>query len=105
MLLFVIVFNLILTLFNCYLVWQLWKLTCYLGKVTRQLIKIEQQVHQIFSPAPAVMLQVQAGTSECRDSYQHFIRQLEKLQTVVSLMRLLFKFWQRQKPYNFQKMT
>ena len=105
MLLFVIVFNLILTLFNCYLVWQLWKLTCYLQKATRQLIKIEQQIHRIFDPAPDFILQVQTGTSEYRDNYQHFVRQLKKIQQVLGLMQLLFKLWQRQKPYNFQKMT
>jgi hypothetical protein len=97
MLIFVLVFNLLLTGFNCYLALRLWQLTHILSKVTKTFTWLESRIHQIMSGAPNIILQGQQGTSTLKQRYQKLNTQLHQVQQVIGLVNLTIKIWQRQK--------
>jgi hypothetical protein len=98
MLIFVLVFNLLFTGFNCYVALRLWQLTYTLSRVTKTLTWLESRIHQIMSGVPDVILQGQQGTSTLKQRYQKLNTQLHQVQQVIGLVNLIFKIWQRQKP-------
>ncbi|MEA5533158.1 hypothetical protein [Crocosphaera sp. XPORK-15E] len=103
MLLFVILFNLVLTLINFYLVWQLGKLSHLLQKVTYRLTILEQRIHVIFYTAPEIILRGQEGTNHLRKSYQSLNIQLIKLQQIISLLNFLLRILPQKRFYFNQK--
>ncbi|ACB50641.1 conserved hypothetical protein [Crocosphaera subtropica ATCC 51142] len=95
MLLFVILFNLVITCINCYLAVKLWQLYGSLKQITYQLTNIEQQMNELFSLAPDLMLKGQQGTVQLRQFYQKFLVQLAIAQRVFETVKLLWKVWYR----------
>ncbi len=93
MLLFVILFNLLLTLLNCYLLVQLLKLYGFLKNVTDGLTIIEQQFNEILTVTPVMLLKGQKNTSQLRQYYQKLLRQLTIIQTVVKTIKLFWKLY------------
>ncbi|MEA5510051.1 hypothetical protein VB715_09770 [Crocosphaera sp. UHCC 0190] len=91
MLLFVILFNLVLTLINFYLVWQLRKLSHFLQKFTYQLTRLEQRIHVIFHPAPEIILKGQEGTIYLKKRYQSLKIKLLRLQQALSVLNFLLR--------------
>ncbi len=95
MLLFVIILNLVLTFINCFLVVKIWKLYCFLKNVTYQLTYIEQQLDEIFSVAPDLILRGQQGASQLRKNYQKLLIQLKISQNVFRSLKFLGNLWYR----------
>ncbi|MDJ0729073.1 MAG: hypothetical protein QNJ33_03690 [Crocosphaera sp.] len=95
MLLFIIIFNLVITCINCYLVLKLWKLYNSLKKITHDLIHLEEQINELFSLVPDVILRGQQGMAGLRQFYQKFLIQLGMVQKVFRNLKLLLKVWYR----------
>ena len=95
MLLFIIIFNLVITCINCYLLLKLWKLYNSLKKITSDLINLEEQINELFSILPDLILRGQQGTTQLRQFYQTFLRQLAIAQRLFRRLRLLLKIWYR----------
>jgi hypothetical protein len=96
MLLFVICFNLLLAIGNSYLAVRLWRWRGDLKRLTKNLIRLEQCTHRIFTPAPANLHQAQVGTRQLRIRYQRLTRQLQFLQTLLQIVQLLWWIGQQQ---------
>ena len=93
MLLFVIIFNLLLTLLNCYLFVQLFKFYAVLKKVTDGLTIMEQQFNQTLTVTPVMLLKGKKNTSQLRQYYQKALRQFTIMQTVVKSLKLFWKLY------------
>jgi hypothetical protein len=91
MLIFVIVFNLVLTLFNLYCAFSLWKLRWQLRKVTGTINYLEDHIHGIFAPAPEIVLKGQQGTSLVRQRYAVLVWQLQTLGQLLALIQFGLK--------------
>ena len=95
MLLFIIIFNLVITCINFYLVLKLWILYNSLKKITSDLTNLEQQINELFSVLPDIILKGQQGTAQLRQFYQRFLKQLAIAQRLFRNLRLLLKIWYR----------
>lgn len=102
MLIFVVIFNLVLTLFNLYIVLRLWKLRRLMVRITETLTRLEECIHSIFYNAPQIVFQGQTGTHRLRQSYQSLELQIQQLQKVLALVTLGVRIWQRQSIYSKQ---
>jgi hypothetical protein len=96
MLLFVIIFNLSLTLLNLYIAIRIWQLWRVLARVTRTLDMVERRIHRIFAPAPDIVLKGQKGTHTLRLCYQRLLIQLAIAGQFVSVVSYGMRFWQKQ---------
>ena len=97
MLPFVIIFNLLLTSLNCYLLVQLLKFYGVLKDVTNGLVIIEQQFTEMFAIVPPMLLKGQKNTSQLREYYQKLLRQVTIIQTLVKTLKLFWKLRYRNK--------
>lgn len=102
MLIFVIIFNFLLTLLNLYVAFRLWKLRQVLARVSGILNRVERRIDRIFYPAPEVILIGQEGTYHLRVRYQILISQLERLQQILMLVTLGIGIWQRQRKKRYK---
>ncbi|NJK51078.1 hypothetical protein HC931_25895 [Candidatus Gracilibacteria bacterium] len=96
MLLFVIFFNLSLTLLNLYIAIRIWQLRRVLTRVTRTLDMIERRIHRIFAPAPKIVSKGQKGTHTLRVRYQRLLIQLAIAGQFLSVVSFGVRFWQKQ---------
>ena len=95
MLLFIIIFNLVITVINCYLLLQLWKLYDFLKKITLDLIELEQQMNELLAEVPALILEGQEKMVQVRQLYQRFLVQLGTAQRIFKRLKLVWKVWYR----------
>ncbi|WP_107669092.1 hypothetical protein [Cyanothece sp. BG0011] len=95
MLLFVIIFNLIITCINCYLVVKLWQLYGSLQQITYQLNNIEQQLGELFALNRDLIVRGQQGTAQLRQYYRSFVIQIAIAQKVLRTLKLLWRVWYR----------
>ncbi|MDJ0662307.1 MAG: hypothetical protein QNJ42_22885 [Crocosphaera sp.] len=95
MLLFVIIFNLVITGINCYLVIKLWQLYSDLKEVTHQLTKIERQIPQTLALIREQIFGGQQKTAQLRELYQQFLRQVVIAQRLFRRLKWLWKVWYR----------
>jgi hypothetical protein len=96
MLVFVIAFNLLLTLLNLYIAIRLWQLRRVLARMTRTLTLVERRIHKIFYPAPEIVFKGQQGTYALRLHYQRFLLQLELMGQISSFFSLGVRIWRHQ---------
>jgi hypothetical protein len=93
---FVVIFNLLITLLNLWIIWKIFQMRQVLRKITETLAHIEQRVHSVLYPAPELILRGQTGTYYLRKRYLVLEQQLQQLSNIFSLLRLGFQFWQWQ---------
>ena len=96
MLTFVVIFNLLITLLNLWIIWKIFQMRRMLRRITETLAHIEQRVHSVLYPAPELILRGQTGTHYLRERYLVLEQQLQRLSNILSLLRLGFKLWPRQ---------
>ncbi len=97
MLLFVICFNLCLTLLNLYIVVRLWHLQQYLKCLTRTFTKLEKCSHRLLVPAPSNLTQMKQGTVQLRRYYHLVARQLMFLESVLQGLQAIRIIWRYQR--------
>ena len=94
MLTFVVIFNLLITLLNLWIIWKIFQMRQVLRRITEALAHIEQRVHAVLYPAPELILRGQTGTHYLRERYLVLGQQLQQLNKILSLLRLGFTLWQ-----------
>ncbi len=97
MLVFVIIFNLSLTLFNLYLLRCVWQWRKRLRKTALILEQVERDVYHILSPAPEQMLQVEQGVMTLKQLYQQWYIYLKRLRQVLALLSFTLTLWRNVK--------
>ena len=96
MLTFVVIFNLLITLLNLWIIWKIFQMRRVLRRITATLAHIEQRVQAVLYPAPELILRGQTGTRYLRERYLILEQQLQQLNNILSFLRFGFKLWQRQ---------
>lgn len=91
MLLFVICFNLALTVINLLFAIRLYFYYRQLQSLTRRLNRWERCAHRIFSQAPGTLANAATQTRYCRKTYALLWRRYLKLQALWQLWRWLPK--------------
>jgi hypothetical protein len=83
--------NLAIALFCFYVAWRLWRLAQTLGAVADAMVVWERSTHNTLNPAviPPAILLGQRSTARLRGRYAQLQRQLQQLQQVVSVVRLI----------------
>lgn len=83
--------NLVIALFCFYVAWRVWRLSKTLGAVADSLASWERSAHNILNPAviPPAILRGQSGTAYLRQSYGLLQFQLQRLEQVMGVVRLL----------------
>ena len=95
MLIFVIIFNLCITLVNLYLAWKIWKLRRVLARAALILNKVERRIHFVLYPAPEQILLAQLRTRSLSERYHELDLQIKKVRKILTLLSLGYKIWQR----------
>jgi hypothetical protein len=88
---FVIIFNLLLTGMNCFLIVKVWQLRQTLGGVTQTLSNLDRDIYNIFHPAPPIIDRGQAGIHNLREVCQKKQRQIEQIQQILTLTALIYR--------------
>jgi hypothetical protein len=96
MLVFIIIFNLFLTLLNLYIAIRLWQLRRVLARVTKTLNWVERRIHHICSKTPAIAIKGYKGTRTLRWQYQRLLLQLATVGKVSSVVGFGIAIWRRQ---------
>ena len=96
MLTFVVICNLLITLLNFFLAWQIWQWRQKLALVAQTLNRFERSTHRILSVTPEVLDTGEKATSNLRERYQRLELQLERLAQVIRLVVWAYRLWQKQ---------
>lgn len=91
MILFVVAVNLVLTLFNCYLVWKLWQWRGAISLFARTVQQLERQCNLLGHPIPTTLNLRQGNLRDLRLSYQTLTLQLLRCQKILFLISFLTK--------------
>ena len=89
MLILVIISNLLITMLNLYVIWQIWRLRQLLVKVTNYLNVIEQNVKVTLKPAPQAIIQGKTGARSLKISYQKLELQIQQVRKILQLLSLV----------------
>ena len=93
MLIFVLIINLLITIFNLYITWKIWQLRQVLVVVTDYLHTLDKSVDSILAPAPQVIIQGKQGTGKLKISYQKLELQLQQINKIWQLLSLASLVW------------
>lgn len=83
--------NLLVALFCFYVAWRLWRLSKTLGAVADALTNWDRNTHNTLNPTvtPPFILRGKVGTARLRLSYGQLQRQLQRLNQVLAVVRVL----------------
>jgi hypothetical protein len=95
MIITVITLNLIITIFNLYLVVKLWQLRKLLALITKALINCENYLYYVLLITPQILQKEQNNIYHWRQSYQLWQLQLQKIKQIVTLLNWLYRVWRR----------
>lgn len=95
MIIIVITLNLIITIFNLYLVVKLWQLRKLLALITKALINCENYLYYVLLITPKVLQKEQNNIYHWRQNYQLWQLQLQKIKQIITLLNLLYRIWRR----------
>lgn len=93
MLILAIISNLLITMLNLYIVWQIWQLRQLLVRVTNYLNVIEKNVKVTLKPAPQAIIQGQTGTRSLKISYQKLELQIQQVRKILQLLSLVARVY------------
>lgn len=93
MLIFVLISNLLITVFNLYIAWKIWQLRQVLAIVTDYLHTLEKSVNGILTPAPQVIMQGKQGTGNLKITYRKLELQLQQINKILQLLSLANFVW------------
>jgi hypothetical protein len=96
MLTVVVVLNTLIALICFYVAWQIVKLRRKLAKIADTLTSAEKSTHSVLSRSPERISKGERGIHRLTERYQQLEPQWQKIQQVLTLIRLGQKVWQRQ---------
>lgn len=88
MIIFVVVFNVLLSLVCLFVAWQLWNLRLALAITADVVALFERDTYNALHGAPNAISQGQLGVSNLRASYQQLEIQLQRVQQILALLGL-----------------
>lgn len=88
MIIFVVVFNVLLSLLCLYVAWQLWNLRRALAITADVVALFERDTYNALHGAPNAISQGQLGVGNLRVSYQQLEIQLQRVQQILALLGL-----------------
>ena len=91
----VIILNLIITLFNLYLVVKLWQLRKLLALITSALSNSEHYLSFVLLVTPQMLHKKQLNIYHFRHNYQLWQLQLQKIRQIILLLSWLYRTWRR----------
>ncbi|MGK7933942.1 MAG: hypothetical protein AB4041_21280 [Microcystaceae cyanobacterium] len=97
MLVFVIIFNLLLTLFNLYLLRCVWRWRNRLCQTAFILEQVERDIHYILSPAPEQIVQVEEGVMTLTQLYLQWSVYLKRFRQVTAILSVTLTLWRNVK--------
>ena len=95
MIIIVITLNLIITIFNLYLVVKLWQLRKLLALITKALINCENYLYYVLLITPQIIQKEQNNIYHWRQSYRLWQLQLQKIKQIITLLNWLYRIWRR----------
>lgn len=95
MLIFVIAFNLSLTVLNLYAAYRLWRWRQYLTQLTLTIERIEGYCDRLLLPAPDRILNARSGSQLLRQYAPKVSLSLKQWQSLLGLIRFGIKFRSR----------
>lgn len=93
---FVILFNLVIAIFNLFLATKIWKLRRLLLQTTAILTDLEKNVVYILKIAPEAISQTQDEVFNLRVQRQEIEIKLAKIRQVLGIVTVLYGFGQKQ---------
>ncbi|AFZ37614.1 hypothetical protein Sta7437_4137 [Stanieria cyanosphaera PCC 7437] len=97
MLIFTIIVNLIITLFNLYLAIKIWQLRQKLSLIAHELNNCEIFIHSILVTTPNVLIQNKNNLAQVRQKYQLLQLQLKQTQQIIIVLNWLYQAWRKVK--------
>ncbi|MEQ8755423.1 MAG: hypothetical protein RID09_18170 [Coleofasciculus sp. G1-WW12-02] len=91
MLIVVIIFNLLISLFGFYLAWRIWKLRRVLAAAADIVALAERSTYRVLHGAPQAISRGQIGVHGLKKRYQHLEFQLQRVQRVLMVLGLIQK--------------
>lgn len=95
MIVIVITLNLIITIFNLYLVVKIWQLRKLLTLITKAIINCENYLYYVLLLTPQILQKEQTNIYHFRRNYQLWQLQLQKIKQIVTLLNWLYRIWRR----------
>ena len=95
MIIVVVTLNLIITLFNFYLVFRLWQLKKLLGSISSILISCENYLYAVLFVTPQILQKEQTNIYHLRQRYQIWQLQLQKIRQIMILLSWLYRTWRK----------
>ncbi|MCW6038240.1 hypothetical protein K4A83_18460 [Spirulina subsalsa FACHB-351] len=95
MLFLVVGFNVLLALVNFYVAWKIWRLGRSLAEATKVMTSLERTIHNIFYPAPMVIIKGQVGTRVFREACARWGYQVGQVERILRLLTGLPRLWRR----------
>lgn len=95
MIVIVISLNLIIAIFNLYLVVKLWQLRKLLALITKALINCENYLYYVLLITPQILLKEQNNIYHWRQNYQLWQLQLQKIKQIITILNWLYRVWRR----------
>jgi hypothetical protein len=89
MIILVVIFNTLIALLNFYLAWRVWKMRRVLAGVTKAILAADRNTYNLLHPAPRAIAIGQKGTIALRNQYGKLEKQLERLEQILALIRLV----------------
>ncbi|WP_446367684.1 hypothetical protein [Coleofasciculus sp. G3-WIS-01] len=91
MLIVVVIFNLLISLFGFYLAWRIWKLRRVLAAAADIVALAERSTYRVLHGAPQAISRGQIGVHGLKKRYQHLEFQLQRVQRVLMVLGLIQK--------------
>ncbi|WP_017303897.1 hypothetical protein [Spirulina subsalsa] len=93
MLFWVVGFNCLLALVNFYVAWKIWRLGRSLAGAAQVMTNLERTIHNIFYPAPMVIIKGQVGTRVFRLACARWGYQVGQVERILRLLTGLPQLW------------
>lgn len=91
MIFFIIIINLLLTLFNIYLLVKIWQLRQIITAITSDLVNYEFSVKSLLTNTNQILNQQQANLSHARQKYQILHLRWQQIRQAIALITWLYR--------------
>jgi hypothetical protein len=91
----VVVCNLIITIFNLYLVWKIWQIRRCLSCSADILVDLEENLTLILPESPSLILELSREINRLNDQYKRIESKGKKLNFFLSILSLIYRIYQQ----------
>ncbi len=84
----VIATNVLISLFNLYIAWKIWRVRQVIAKFNITLVQVERKIYQVLYSAPESIIKSRQGTSKLRESHQQLEKKWRQIEQLLKLLAL-----------------